>query len=248
MTYASPDFDVQKTSLFQVFPLSDEDRSSLAQLSLVRKTYQPHTDIIKEGDGGGRIFLVRSGWTALYRLFRNGERQIIDFPVPGDLVGLDGAATGARQSLMAITDVVVYETSIAALVATIARSERLTAFVVEEEARQRAIVVEHLTNLGYRSALARVAHLLLELRARLSPMGLAGPTGYRCPLTQYDLADALGLTAIHVNRMLRDLRQADLLHFHKGFVGILDDSRLASLAGFECDYLTRQASPLLNKK
>ena len=226
-------------SLFHHLPLSAEDKAILGKLELTRRVCPAHTDIAREGDDRDRTFLVRRGWTALYRILPNGERQIIDFPVFGDLISLDGARYGVQPSLMAITDAIVYEINTISLVTAAAHSRRLADLLLAESGRQRAILVEHLFNVGRRTALSRVAHLLLEIGARLNMVGLAGPDGYECPLTQYDLADALGLTAIHVNRMLRELRRADLLHFHKSNVGLLDRKALSSLAGFEPSYLRR---------
>lgn len=224
--------------LFNDLPLSAGDRDLLGQLSFIRKHYPAHADIMREGDRSGRIFLVSSGWTLLYRIMASGERQIADFPVPGDIVGLYGS-DALRPSFTTITDTIVYEISLAPFIATITRSHRLAQLVLDEGARQRSILIEHMTNLGRRSALARTAHLLLELGIRRSMAGVANAGGYECPLTQYDLGDALGLTAIHVNRMLRELRQADALHFHKGFVGFLDEVELKAIAGFEPSYFTR---------
>lgn len=226
-------------SLFHHLPLSTEDKATLGKLVVARRTCPPRVDITKEGDDHDRTFLVRKGWTALYRILPNGERQIIDFPVPGDLISLNGARYGVQPSLMAITEATVYEINTMSLVSAAARSKHFAQLLFAESGRQEAILVEHLFNVGRRSALARVAHLLLEIGARLNMVGLAGPDGYECPLTQYDLADALGLTAIHVNRMLRELRRSDLLHFHKSSVGLLDRKLLTALAGFEPSYLRR---------
>ena len=85
--------------------------------------------------------------------------------------------------------------------------------------------------------MARTAHFLLELGARLKLVGLGSLSGYECPLTQYLLADALGLTAIHLNRVLRQLRERELLTFHKGMVTFDNMPELIRLAGFDASYL-----------
>jgi CRP-like cAMP-binding protein len=105
-------------------------------------------------------------------------------------------------------------------------------------------VVEHLVNLGRRSAEERMGHLLLELGARLKLVGMGNETGFDCPLTQYHLADALGLSAVHVNRVLRNLREEGLVTFQKGRVVFDDFGRLKDLAGFDTAYLD-QDGPLL---
>jgi CRP-like cAMP-binding protein len=104
------------------------------------------------------------------------------------------------------------------------------------------MVVEHLVGIGRRSALIRTAHLLVELGLRLQLVGLGEADGFACPLNQYVLADALGLTAIHVNRVLRQLRERQLLTFRDGRVAFHDLPRLRQLAEHHGGYLD-QAEP-----
>jgi CRP-like cAMP-binding protein len=106
------------------------------------------------------------------------------------------------------------------------------------------MVVEHLINIGRRGAAVRVAHFLLELGARLAVVGLGSKAGYACPLTQYLLADALGLSSVHVNRVLRQLRDKGMVTFRDGFVTFDDYGRLTEFAGFDPEYLD-QIGPLL---
>ncbi|MDN3720500.1 Crp/Fnr family transcriptional regulator [Roseibium salinum] len=106
------------------------------------------------------------------------------------------------------------------------------------------MVVEHLVGLGRRDADARMAHFLLELGSRLALVGMGGRAGYDCPLTQYHLADALGLSAVHVNRVLRQLRERGLVTFRNGRVTFDDYAALIDLADFDPAYLD-QSGPLL---
>jgi CRP-like cAMP-binding protein len=105
------------------------------------------------------------------------------------------------------------------------------------DAREEAILQQHLISVGRRSAIARVAHLLLELGARLKLVGLADDTGYKCPLSQELLGDALGLTKIHINRMLRELRELGCLTFRNGRVSFGDLAKLTELAEYDPAYL-----------
>ena len=106
------------------------------------------------------------------------------------------------------------------------------------------MVVEHLVDLGRRNALERTAHFLLELGARLKLVGLGSAAGYACPLSQYLPSDALGLSAVHINRVLRELREDGLLTFRNGQVTFDDYERLVTLANFDKAYLD-QDGPLL---
>jgi CRP-like cAMP-binding protein len=114
---------------------------------------------------------------------------------------------------------------------------RLGAALLWSASRDEAMVVEHLVNIGRRSALERTAHFFMELAERLSLIGLATATEFKCPLTQFVLADALGLTAIHVNRVMRQLRERNLLSLRRGTVIIHDLAGLRKLAGFQGGYL-----------
>ena len=114
---------------------------------------------------------------------------------------------------------------------------RLRAAILWAASRDEAMVVEHLVGIGRRSALERTAHFFMELAERLSLIGEATETEFKCPLSQFVLADALGLTAIHINRVLRQLRQRQLLTVRKGTVTIHDLAALRKLAGFQGGYL-----------
>lgn len=105
-------------------------------------------------------------------------------------------------------------------------------------------MVEHLVDVGRRDAAERMAHFLLELGARLALVGLGSKEGYACPLTQYLLSDALGLSAVHVNRVLRKLREAGLVSFRTEFVAFHDYDQLVNFAQFDSSYLDH-GRPLL---
>jgi CRP-like cAMP-binding protein len=130
------------------------------------------------------------------------------------------------------------------LLEAFATSSRLATAVLWAASRDEAMMVEHLVDLGRRSAEERMGHFLLELGARLQLVGLADSYGFDCPLTQYHLADALGLSAVHVNRVLRHLREEGLVTFQKGRVVFDDVDRLKERAGFDTAYLD-QTGPLL---
>jgi CRP-like cAMP-binding protein len=114
---------------------------------------------------------------------------------------------------------------------------RLGAALLWAASRDEAMVVEHLVNIGRRSALERTAHFFMELAERLTLVGLATETEFACPLSQFVLADALGLTSIHVNRTLRQLREMKLLTLRRRTVTIHDLAGLRKLSGFQGGYL-----------
>ena len=130
------------------------------------------------------------------------------------------------------------------LLETFARTPRLGTAVLWAASRDEAMVVEHLVGLGRRDAKQRTAHMLLEFGAGLKLVGLGSKDGYACPLSQYMMADALGLSAVHINRVLRELREIGLDTFQQGQVTIHDFAGLVTLADFDTAYLDHDG-PLL---
>lgn len=233
----------QKLSAFVVF--SDEDLAILARFDRRRRSFQSGHEMINEGQKNASAFVLADGWACSYKLLPDGERQIVDFQVPGDFLGLRSILfRTSDHSVAAVTRVEAFEVLASDILDAFARSPRLATAVLWAASRDEAMVVEHLVNLGRRNAEERMAHFLLELGSRLSLVGIGDRSGYPCPLTQYHLADTLGLSAVHVNRVLRHLREAGLVTFQKGQVTFEDVTRLRELAVFDTAYLD-QEGPLL---
>jgi CRP-like cAMP-binding protein len=225
--------------------LSEAELSILEGLHKRRRTFVAGRDLVHQGLSEQAAYILVSGWACSYKLLANGERQIVDFQVPGDFLGLRSVALHiSDHSIEPVTDIEVTEVNLSDLLKVFSQSPRLAAAVFWAASRDEAMVVEHLVGIGRRDAAERMAHFLLELGARLSLVGLGSRTGYACPLTQYLLADALGLSAVHVNRVLRQLREQGLVTFRDGFVTFDDYDRLVEFADFEMTYLD-QVGPLL---
>lgn len=225
--------------------LSELDLEILADLHQRRRTFEVGRDLVHQGQTDQSAYILTEGWVCSYKLLPDGRRQIVDFQVPGDFLGLRSVLLRtADHYIEPITEVQTSEVSAAQLIDAFTRSPRLAAAVLWAASRDEAMVVEHLVDLGRRTALERTAHLLLELGTRLRLVGLATRTEYRCPLTQYLLADALSLSAIHVNRVLRQLREDGLLTFRRGCVTFDDFDGLVTLANFDRSYLD-QDGPLI---
>ena len=169
-----------------------------------------------EGQSGHKAFVLQSGWACSYKDLSNGKRQIISFPIAGDCVGLRSVLLQtADHSFSALTDAVVSPVEGSHILKCITEFPRLGAALLWAASRDEAMVVEHLVSIGRRSAIERMAHFFMELAERPSLVGLATEAEFKCPLSQFVLADALGLTAIHVNRVLRQLRERGLLALQK---------------------------------
>ena len=225
--------------------LSDSDLIALSRLDRRRRSFQPGHELIHEGQAKASAFILSEGWACSYKLLSNGERQIVDFQIPGDFLGLRSILfRTSDHSIEAVTRIEATEVLASDILGAFAQAPRLATAVLWAASRDEAVVVEHLVNLGRRSAEERMAHFLLELGARLALVGAGDKTGFDCPLTQYHLADVLGLSAVHVNRVLRHLREEQLVTFQKGRVVFDDFGRLTTLAAFDTAYLD-QEGPLL---
>jgi CRP-like cAMP-binding protein len=225
--------------------LSDEDLDMLDRLHKRRRSFAAGVDMVHQGQVDQSAYILAKGWVCSYKLLPNGKRQIVDFQIPGDFLGLRSVLfRTADHNIEPVTMVEASEVIITDLLDAFATTPRLATAVLWAASRDEAMVVEHLVGIGRRNALERMAHYLLEFGARLKLVGLGTTDGYACPLSQFMLADALGLSAVHVNRILRQLREQGLLTFHRGRVTIHDFEGLVTLADFDKTYLDHDG-PLL---
>nr|WP_272213184.1 Crp/Fnr family transcriptional regulator [Marinicella sp. W31]MDC2879132.1 Crp/Fnr family transcriptional regulator [Marinicella sp. W31] len=225
--------------------LSGAELSVLEMLHKRRRVFVAGRDLVHQGQPEHAAYILASGWACSYKILQNGQRQIVDFQIPGDFLGLRSLLLHVSDhSIEPVTDIEVTEVLSSDLLDAFARTHRLGAAVLWAASRDEAMVVEHLVDVGRRNAAERMAHFLLELGARLSLVGLGSRAGYACPLTQYHLGDALGLSAVHVNRVLRQLREAGMVTFRDGHVAFHTYDRLADYADFDPTYLD-QVGPIL---
>jgi len=201
--------------------------------------------MVHQGQTNQAAYILASGWVCSYKILADGARQIVDFQIPGDFLGLRSVLfRTSDHNIEPVTKVEASEVLVRDLLETFSETPRLATAVLWAASRDEAMVVEHLVSIGRRDAKERTAHFLLELGARLKLVGLGSTAGYACPLSQYLLADALGLSAVHVNRVLRELREDGLVTFQHGHVEIHDLDGLVELADFDKTYLDHDG-PLL---
>jgi CRP-like cAMP-binding protein len=230
--------------LGRFFPLGPDELAALAGLEAHPRPVAAGAGLVRERETGQRAFVLQQGWACCYKLLPDGGRQVIDVRLPGDFVGLRSVLLRtADHSADAVTDAVVAEVPARRMLEVFHGLPRLGATILWAASRDEAMVVEHLVGVGRRDALARTVHLLVELGLRLRLIGMGSEAGYACPLSQYVLADALGLTAVHLNRTLRKLRELKLATFRDGEVAIHDPARLRELAGHHGGYLDQGSVP-----
>ncbi|MDO6588327.1 Crp/Fnr family transcriptional regulator [Salipiger sp. 1_MG-2023] len=225
--------------------LSKAELDVLENLHQRRRSFVAGRDMVHQGQSDQAAYILSKGWVCSYKLQPDGTRQIVDFQVPGDFLGLRSVLLRTSDhSFEPIVEIEAAEVLKSDLLAAFVQTPRLATAILWAASRDEAMVVEHLVGIGRRDADARMAHFLLELGSRLALVGMGSREGYDCPLTQYHLADVLGLSAIHVNRVLRQLRERALVTFRDGRVSFEDHAGLVELAGFDSAYLD-QTGPLL---
>jgi CRP-like cAMP-binding protein len=214
------------------------ETARLLDLDATSRAVRPGYEIITEGRRCPGLFLITDGIAIRYRILRDGQRQILNFLLPGDFAGVTSCRfENALYSVKTLTDAALSPIPLSKLVGLLDSQPLLAAKLFWSFASESAILAEHLIAVGRRSATERVAHLLLELLTRLQLVGLADERSYHLPLTQEMIGDALGLSIPYVNRVLQQLRQDGLVTIKEQFVVIENMGELAALADFEHTYL-----------
>jgi CRP-like cAMP-binding protein len=198
------------------------------------------TDLIKRGQRSPDVFLLRRGWTFTYRILPDGRRQILHFALPEEILnhgaGISGVAT---ESIQALTDAAVSGMPREQLGMTARLTPEIGHQLATHLERCRLLAYEHMTNIGRRSARERIASLLLELYCRVHRRLPAAPNdSVPMPLTQNVIADALGLTSVHVNRTLGGLRDEGIARLRHGTLHVLDPERFVELGDLSSELLT----------
>ena len=231
--------------------LSEAEISILDALYHRRRPFATGSDLIHEGQTQPPTFILFKGWAQSCKVLPCGRRQILNFHVPGDILGMRCLVLkAADHTIGAISKTEAAEFKLQDAENTFQTYPRLTAAVRWAASSEEAILAERLLSLGRRDATERIAHFFLELDVRLRRIGLARADSYECPLTQYHLADALGLSPVHVNRVLRQLRDEDLMTFRNNIVTFNNLDHLVELAGFDATYLDfegRKSSDAFNR-
>lgn len=202
-------------------------------------------EIVEQGESGRQFFVITEGWAVQYELLKNGGRQILDFLLPGSTAGFhpEGEAR-SPHFVQALTGVRACKLSTAGFLRAARSNPALALRLAAVASRSHYRSLRRLTLIGRRTARERVAVLLFELHRRAQRWSLAPwKDEIPLPLTQEHIGDALGLTNVHVNRMLRELREEGVLVLKNGMLRLLDPGRLAEIAGHEEHRFVRHPPP-----
>lgn len=230
---------VQKLSGLAEFTAAD--CAALEKATSNPRRYVARQDLIREGDEPGPMFVVLEGWVCRYKILPTGTRQIMAFLMPGDACDLHIKLLAEMDhSIQAVTTAMVATVTRADMEALIQRHPNIARAMYTAQLVDEGIMRAWIVSMGRRSSTERVAHLICELYLRARNIGLAGDDEFALPLSQLVLADALGMTAVHINRVLKELRLAGAMAIKRGSVTILKPVKLVQIAGFDENYLHRR--------
>ena len=238
MPPASPALSPLVRKLERFAHLPEADRAALDGLASQVEPVPAHSDLVYEGDKPRGVLLVLGGMAYRYRMRANGARQILAYLVPGDMGDLDadlfdsmdhGIATFSACKVVWIEPNAL--NTLRRSHPAIDRTLRMSSMV------DAGILRAWVMNVGCRMAIERLSYLFCELLLRLQAIGLATGNSYGLPLSQVDLADTTGLSNVHLNRSLQELRRRDLIHLSARTLNIPDVPALMALAEFRADYL-----------
>jgi CRP-like cAMP-binding protein len=225
------------SKLQTVAELSEDDLKALDDLGSDARDVGARRHVIREGDRPTNVHLVVEGWAARSKLLPDGTRQITALLIPGDFCDLHITILGEMDhSIVTLT-----KSKIAfiprAKIDALAERPKLTRALWWATLVDEAVLRAWIVNIGRRDAYEAIGHLMCELYWRMKNVGLVADHSFELPLTQEEFADALGLTPVHVNRVLQRLRAEGLIVLKRGALEILDYPRLEAAAGFNANYL-----------
>ncbi|MBN4098367.1 MULTISPECIES: Crp/Fnr family transcriptional regulator [Methylobacterium] len=224
--------------LESITTLSDAERQAVQSLPVRIQNLSARQDIVRDGDQPTHCCLILDGWACRYKLLSQGKRQILSFHIPGDIPDLQSLhILTMDHSLATLTKAVVAFIPHESLHDLTARFPNLAAVFWRDTLIDAGIFREWLVSMGRRSAFEHVAHLFCELYLKLQAVGLAGDHRCPLPLTQTDLADALGLTPVHINRVLKEMRGRTLITLRSQMLVIEAWDELLRVSEFDPTYL-----------
>lgn len=224
--------------------LSDAERQGLAALPSQLRAVTARNQTLAGRFTDGHVHMIADGFACRYRDLPDGRRQILSLLLPGDLIDLRNFVLGGLQPAVAtISPVSVLAIPNANLFRLLEEHPKITTALWSTTLVEESISREWLVSIGKRSAIERMAHLLCEIYLRMGAVGRNQGKQFPLPLTQSELADVLGLSTVHVNRTLQELRRTEQIAFQSGAVEIFDFDALAEQGIFSPGYLHLRQVP-----
>lgn len=218
--------------------LTADEKAAICRLPLISRAFEKGSDIVRQGDSPQHACLIAEGVVCRYRIISQGRRQILSIHVPGDLPDLQSLFLDVMDhGLAPLTPGRATFIPHSAVRDLIQAWPNVASALWRDTLVDASIFRDAIAGLGRRSARERIAHLICELAIRLDALDLIEGTRFPLPLTQAELADALGITSIHVNRVLQALRAEGLIRTEGKHVQIEDWAALCAEGDFDPEYL-----------
>ena len=218
--------------------LNDEDKSAIEALPHTVRELEARSYILREGDRPERCAVLLQGYSIRHKLAGDGSRQILSINIPGDPVDFQNVfLTEADHNIQMLTRGLVAFVPMHAIEALVLSHSTVGRSILTMALAEASIFREWAVNIGRRDSRSRIAHLLCEFAYRLSAQGLVSTGTYELPMTQEQLADATGLTAVHVNRVLQALQREGLIERDRRAVRFPSWERMRDVGDFNPSYL-----------
>ena len=226
------------TRLESIATLASAEKQAILDLPMLVQDIRTDQDVVREGDPPTRCFLLLEGFTCTFKVTESGKRQIMAFHMPGDMPDLQSLHLETLDnSVGTITPCKVGFITHEALRDLCRRHDGLNDALWRQTLIDAAIFRHWMLGLGRKEAFARMCHFFCEMVERLKAVGLVEDHTCNLPITQTELADALGLTTVHVNRTLQAIRQAKLISLKRDELKVLDWEGLRRAGEFDPTYL-----------
>jgi CRP-like cAMP-binding protein len=213
---------------------SQEELDFVASFKSGELTAQAGTTLLMQGAASAHLYTVLSGWAFRHKTLPDGRRQILNFALPADFIGLQGTVLGETQhSVEALSDMLLCVFPRERLWELYSGHPSLAFDLTWIASREEQMLDEHLMSVGRRSALERVAFVLLHLFLRAEQLRLTSKNKVEFPFTQQHLADALGLSLVHTNKTLRRLLASKAVRWKNRIFEVIDRDALVALAGYQ---------------
>ncbi len=220
--------------LLQLVDLKAADLKGLDDIIDGELLIRKRRDLIADGYEYRKLCFVKDGYAVRYKLLRNGKRQILNVILPGDVVGLPGSFyQRAVYSVTAISDLRMNVCSLDSYVQLCYRHPQYGLALTWIAVQEATTYAEHVIDVGRRTPIERLSHFLLELHARLKVVGRAEPARFTLPFSQEVIADVLGLSVPHLNRMMQQLRAEKLIADSERVIEFLDAGAMQTLAHYQ---------------
>lgn len=218
--------------------LEETDIEAIRDLPVVVRRLEGGASIVREGDRPGNSCLIIEGFCVRAKSTSSGQRQILSIHIPGEMPDLQSLHLHVMDhDLVTLVPSTLGFVHHAALRSMTRARPAVAELLWRDTLIDASVFREWIVNVGQRPAPERLAHMIVELRERLRVIGRVANNTFEMPMTQEQLGEALGVTAVHANRIIKQLRDDGVLDFHRGTVTVTDEARLQELADFDRRYL-----------